>query len=259
MKTEAAKQNMPQNAPLEEIHGEMFSLLKAFHGFCKLNGIRYSLHGGTLLGAVRYGDFIPWDDDLDISIPRRDYERLRECLGSGAPFTLGLRGTWTPRLSAAGAGDGAVTVDLFIWDWISENPVAAKAKLLLLAFCQGMLHKTYGYARKYPLSKNLLLLVAWLAGRLLPFRARFFLYDRIARGFGGRHRRVHRSNDNFASIAHILPASAVEDFVEMPIRGFPFPVTANWRDVLSKSYGPDYMTPPPPEKRTPRHVAKKEG
>ncbi len=42
--------------------------------FCRDNNLRYSLAGGSMLGAIRHEDFIPWDDDIDLIMPRPDYE-----------------------------------------------------------------------------------------------------------------------------------------------------------------------------------------
>jgi lipopolysaccharide cholinephosphotransferase len=52
------------------------NVLFAFDQFCKEKGLRYWLHGGTLLGAVRHGGFIPWDDDIDVGMMREDFDRF---------------------------------------------------------------------------------------------------------------------------------------------------------------------------------------
>ena len=51
-------------------------MLKWFHGYCIKHEIKYYIVGGSMLGAVRHGGFIPWDDDIDVVLPRPDYNRL---------------------------------------------------------------------------------------------------------------------------------------------------------------------------------------
>ena len=61
---------------LQELKDFELDILKMFDSFCKENNIKYFLAYGTLLGAVRYKKFIPWDDDVDVLVPREDYDRL---------------------------------------------------------------------------------------------------------------------------------------------------------------------------------------
>lgn len=61
---------------LDEVHRELLKILVRFDVFCKEHELRYSLSGGTLLGAVRHKGFIPWDDDIDLNVPRPDWDKL---------------------------------------------------------------------------------------------------------------------------------------------------------------------------------------
>lgn len=66
----------PSCTNAQEIHSRLLLMVKDFHRVCEENNIRYYIVGGTALGARRHKGFIPWDDDLDVGVPREDFERL---------------------------------------------------------------------------------------------------------------------------------------------------------------------------------------
>ena len=68
----------PELLSLQETQRVYLELLQEFDQVCAQYGLRYDLCGGTMLGAVRHQGFIPWDNDIDVSMPRPDYERLLE-------------------------------------------------------------------------------------------------------------------------------------------------------------------------------------
>lgn len=64
---------------LRDLQDGCIELLLIFHNVCERHHLTYWLDYGTLLGAIRHQDFIPWDDDLDVAMPREDYNRLVGC------------------------------------------------------------------------------------------------------------------------------------------------------------------------------------
>ena len=70
---------------LRELQLEELKLLHMFADLCESYGLRYFLLGGTLLGAVRHGGFIPWDDDVDVCMPREDYDKLMAVVEDALP------------------------------------------------------------------------------------------------------------------------------------------------------------------------------
>lgn len=61
---------------LDKLHSVHEEILDEFNSICKKNKLTYFLMGGTYIGALRHAGFIPWDDDVDVGMPRRDYEKF---------------------------------------------------------------------------------------------------------------------------------------------------------------------------------------
>lgn len=70
---------------IEQVWKVEREILDVIHCICTEHGLRYSLAYGTLIGAVRHGGFIPWDDDIDLMMPREDYETLLSIWNDVAP------------------------------------------------------------------------------------------------------------------------------------------------------------------------------
>lgn len=73
----------PELLTLQQMQQVYLELLQDFDGLCQKHGLRYDLAGGSLLGAVRHGGIIPWDDDIDVCMPRPDYERMLRLKAEG--------------------------------------------------------------------------------------------------------------------------------------------------------------------------------
>ena len=66
---------------LSKMQITLLHMFDAFHSLCEDNRLTYYALGGTMLGAVRHGGFIPWDDDIDVGMPRDDYNKIRKLMG----------------------------------------------------------------------------------------------------------------------------------------------------------------------------------
>lgn len=81
----------PEGSLLRRQQMVMLELVKVLDRICRKYDIPYFLYGGTLLGAIRHNGFIPWDDDLDVALLRKDYKRLMKVLPSELPEHIALQ------------------------------------------------------------------------------------------------------------------------------------------------------------------------
>ena len=71
-----SQQDIVYTLDIKKVQGKVLEIFVEFDRICRKHNLRYSMEGGTLMGAVKYGGFVPWDDDVDVIMPREDYEQF---------------------------------------------------------------------------------------------------------------------------------------------------------------------------------------
>ena len=239
---------------LSEIHKELLITLDELDRICRENEIHYSLHGGTLIGAERNHKLIPWDDDIDVSMSRKNFTKLEQVLSqTDCGCSLNKDVLWVPRFTADKVGQ-AVCIDILIWDYICENKLGRFLKINLLRALQGMMKKDVDYSH-YGTGAKLLLKATEIMGKPLSKKQKKKLYLFVStKCFVGRCAWVHRSNDNFKSLGYILDADYIKSYATILLEGKKYMVSKRFREALVMSYGEDYLTPPPESERVPQHA-----
>ena len=265
MKTEKKRRVTPR-----EQKQIMLEIMDFIHGVCREHGIRYSLFYGTMLGAVRHGGYIPWDDDMDICMLREDYNRfLRTVSGmEDAPFRLvsidtdpcyymlipkmiDRRTTLTERIPQP--YPLGVWVDIFIIDYLSDDYRQACRIQRKLQFYTNLLMPGYIGDREGRGKLKQLVLAAGVSFQ------RFLNRPRILRKMDSMVRNNPQSLycgsviENDSGKRLIMPTAWYRETEEMAFEGRVYCVYRHYDDILKKLYG-NYMQLPPEENRTSTHA-----
>ncbi len=242
----------PKGSPLRNHQIALLDLLSSFNRICSDLAVTWWLDGGTLLGAVRHGGFIPWDDDLDVCIMWNELPRIRALMKQycPAPYAFaerksmkGYHRLW-PRFVDTShpvrrINESGKVVDDFLWiDTFAVRPGSAKFKRLidpLYGRCRRRLDgeikdgnlKKAGAVLLYPLSL--------LGVGLVDADGRLFHRDSLMHDFGVPFYNIRTPQE-------VFPLQDIE------FEGRLFPAPSNPDAYLRRIYG-DYMVLPPEKDR----------
>lgn len=228
------------------IHSELLKLLQTVDSICDKNVINYSLFGGTAIGAIRHHGFIPWDDDADIVMTRKNFQRFCSCIPDEYEI---IRNSWVPRFKKI---DTELYIDLFVFDQTSNSTNKQKLQILKLKFLQGAL-KDKPTLNKGSIVEKLLSLGTYLFGLPFSHQQKLKYYDKVAQSYKEKSTNfVFSSLDQFKYIQHILPKNIIDNYKMTTFEDTELMIMEGYDFYLTKFYG-DYMQLPPVEERIPEH------
>lgn len=272
---------------IKEIQEINFLLLKELRRVCDENNIQYFIDSGTLIGAIREKDFIPWDDDADVVFLRPEFEKLKKLGPSvwGKDFAFrdfdqfGENVYFDTLAHLFYIGDGPeldnnplsvvedscekilnnrVSIDLFILDGISGIRVAHLFKLFRCCFYQGLM---IGYRSNIKFAQYGVLtkVIIWVLSRI----GRTIKLSTLMQRFKTRCMGSEKSKYVFYSnISMLKPRSRsflrewwTDGCIDVVFHGEMFRAPRRYHDFLTYAYG-DYMTPPSIDEQAPVHFLK---
>ena len=241
----------------EPYQRELLKLMKDIHSLCEKNGVRYSLAGGSLLGAIRHNGFIPWDDDLDIMFDRDNYNRFIYLTGTISKDFVLIRDKWVVRVEYKDdrglIGTWKPSIDLFINDNIPINTAEYTAKVFAIKTLQGMMKNKVDLSDYSPFHK-VCLVITHCMGALVPDTLKYSVYQKISQvGNKEEHNYIAAFNDEYHLLEKKYSCTLMDQIEKHIFEDTELFITKEYDNYLSIQYG-DYMKLPPEEDRKPLHL-----
>ena len=263
---------MNQAEALKKLQAAELEILRVIRDFCAEHNIMWFIDGGTLLGALRHGGFIPWDDDIDIGMLREDYERFVTLAKEGLPegysyhdpsntpgYAAFFGKVWkdkttflTEESSEAGCPQG-IFVDVFPYD-----PIAADERRRQQQTSNARLWQSASYlyhARTIAVPhKGFLGTVEKVGCRGAHYAIRGLMSEQsIARRFSQSVLRADEERSGtYLPLAwpnmKPVPVALIAPTALAPFEGEEFPIPGQAVPFLENMYG-DWQTIPAPEDR----------
>lgn len=258
---------------LDEIKQIELDLMKMFHSFCQEHNIRYFLSHGTLLGALRYKGFIPWDDDMDVLVPREDYDRLLSVFQDSDRYRLfsyerdkaycspyaKLCDMTTRKVEGSYNNGVELGLDIDIFPLDAWDDDLEKAKQEVKRQQKNMFRLGLTKLRRPDSLHPVKRFFKGIAMAFYKMRGSAYYVEKIMEGankpeqkgsryLGGKAWNVYGQRD-------ILPAEVFAEAIELEFEGEKFFGPVGYDTFLTSLYG-DYMPEPPVEKRKTHHKFK---
>ena len=240
-----------EDLSVRAVQEESLTAMKYFHSLCTENNIHYSVHAGTMLGAVREEGFIPWDDDVDLTMTREEYKKWQKLMKSiqlDEYYTFDDTTYQSPRLCLHRPDRPLVWLTIFVYDYISERVFLQKIKTYIIAIYYIMLS---GHSEDVEASTNRGLKAAIISmirffGKHRNKEQILLSYNRFCEThFTGNRTLIQRSNDRYCDIGikKVLPCQYMSEYKMIPFEDIEVEISKDCHNILVSSYGQDYMTP----------------
>lgn len=261
---------MDKKLTIEEIKAYSLNILKDIKRVCTELNLRYFLDSGTLLGAIRHNGFIPWDDDIDIVMPRPDYEIFCKSynkisnnnyyvssLYTSRNYPFSFAKVYDRRTKKIERGvylfDQGLSVDIFPLDGYPSD-ITGHYKKLVNNFNKYAAAVAHAFS-KYEKFSRVLHNLNTLCCRLYLAHKRAIDVQKFAKSidyekadYVGCNSIMYYHQENCRAIKKMCYEPMLKQFEDDM-----FVVPVGYKDILSMNYGADYMIPPPAELRKSTH------